>query len=1266
MIKPPQTMWLDNPLVGKSALLKQFEILGYPPGAEFWIKVDNNKPHQCIVTSDGFKTFPMQSSGEVDPKSGKQQWGRKSEQPIANGSEFMRHWSERGGEIFYIPNRTRGGICKGHVSELSQCFFETDDRTIAEQRQLIDEYAIRYGIVPSLVVTSGGKSLHPYLKLSESSTPDQWQRLQRKLIVLYRSDPQIQNLNREMRLAGFYRKSKGAEQSVLAYCDRVYAPDELETLLDSTGLFPHGLSEERWKKWRSAYWHSNEAKRDRELATRLLQIPEEELNPPRTPREPIPQHHRDTIRNTASNFASTGNGINLKDCLGRYYQELIVNGVSQGGAGRQPEGFKLACQAIAVSEFLNREMVVFSGDAYELLRDYAIRCSPPLGEYVIEHTWRQAQLYSGSTRIDEDAVLRRVSWKLRASTSLVEPSHPERDKTITREQWLTKHKLPQEFKAFSDWIREQFNRPAWKFWRQTGELPPNPKVHASKDPEKIREREEKLQKEKEVTAIAKYSRKNDGKLVYKFNGLMPTKDRWIAMGRPTIEYKPGQRLAVINAAIAAGWPFIQDQSTTGGGKSHVAGMATQEALGMDEGRIWYIAENYRNPTTESVERNFTPLPTRHDGMVSDDSQITPLGNPFMRRPVRGERTNIPGNCPETQTFREIESKAHIALGGKDSPICTRCPLFNGCEFLTERREAYQETRIRAHIDQLGRPKAEDVAFIDEPGKTIGYSKQTTIGLGELVDTCKEIESQNEYLYKLVKPIAKAIADKITETYSSNSSKFGFYHQEIMETLPTAAELQAIHWDMVADAFLEVDDIWVIPSLQEIKQQVSSLLSANLDQILEGGTTPELKQHLIKQNLFLNWISPLMSEILGDNKYSLRIVDQRLYMTASNNRHRNTIRGFRASIFLDATMEKSELAQVLRVSADDILPIRQELPAYGNLTVHRVKKFGHCGQQRGNESEFSQGQRIKYAVEAIKEKSKGDLGIIDFKAHTGNYEADKIGWWYNHNRGSNVFKEVDNLIGIGTPIQNLGQLAADYFALTGDRANNPNDLSGGFGTFVRRRSHSEIVQLVGRPRAHLRPNDDIHVWLMGAIDDECVEIIKDKFPGCTIVDVDAYDLTPKAAARGTQTERGIVEAMWSALQTGVKTTIDEVADVVEVSKGRVSQILKHLGGFKTVKKSLVFLFEALNRKPKLSELPSDALWVAQQFLPEIVKQLELGAVTPDEALEEFVGLAKAFGYKAFQAILAVTPAWVLTKIFGAILTLLPADCKDELSLIAATG
>ena len=387
----PQNIWLNTPLVKKQALLKHLEILGYHPGTEFWIKVDDNKPHQCIGTSDGFETYPMRSSGEVDPKGGKQ-WLRKSEKPIANGYEFLRNWSERGGDIFYIPNQTRGGIGKGHVWDLSQCFFETDDLTIAEQRQLIDEYAIRYGIVPSLVIGSGGKSLHPYLKLDRSCAPEQWQRLQRKLIILYKSDPQIQNLNREMRLAGFHRKSKGAEQAVLAFTDRIYAPDELETLLDNTGLFPHNFTEERWKKWRSAYWHPNQAKRDRELAARLLQIPEEELNPPRAHREPIPHHHRETIRINASNFASAGNGINLKDCLSRYHQELIVNGVTQGSAGRQPEGFKLACQAIAISDFLNREGVTFSGDAYDILREYASRCTPSLGEYEIEHTWRHMGL----------------------------------------------------------------------------------------------------------------------------------------------------------------------------------------------------------------------------------------------------------------------------------------------------------------------------------------------------------------------------------------------------------------------------------------------------------------------------------------------------------------------------------------------------------------------------------------------------------------------------------------------------------------------------------------------------------------------------------------------------------------------------------------------------------------------------------------------------------------------------------------------------------
>lgn len=837
----------------------------------------------------------------------------------------------------------------------------------------------------------------------------------------------------------------------------------------------------------------------------------------------------------------------------------------------------------------------------------------------------------------------------------------KRAREISKAEWDVLHKLPAEERELKHWVKSNYNRVAFKYFNKHGYLPPAPKLHPLIDPDKIREREEKLKRE---SAIVPYEKKNDGKLEYKFRGTIPTKEEWIEMGRPTIVYRAGQRLGVLKEAIDADWQFIQDKSTTGGGKSHDSGNATQKSLGLaEDDRIWYVAENYRNPTTETVERNFTPLPTRHDGLVSDDSQRTPLGNPFVRRPVNGEKTNIPGNCPETATFRMVESTGNTAFGGKDSPICTRCPLFNNCEFLNARREAYKETRIRAHLDQLGRPKEGDVAFIDEPGKTLGYSKEKAIGLKDLIETCNHLEFHTD-LYAIVRPIAIAISNKISETYSDNSPRFGFSHDDVVKSLPGIEEIEKIHWDNVGNEFLTVADNWAIPSVFELKTQINSLLSSNLDQILEGGATPEIKQKLIKENLFLNWISPLLSEICGDKKYDFRIINQQLLISSVSHRHRSTIRGFRAAIFLDATMAKSELAQVLRVRSDEILPIIQELPDYSNLIVNILRNIGNCGKQRDNDSIYSQQQRINAAVEAIKAKSTGHIGLIDLKAYVNDYEGiETKGWWFNHNRGSNLFKNVSTLIGVGTPMANLGKLASDYFALTGDRPSSPNDMSGRFGDFVQRRTTAEIVQLVGRVRAHLRPTETINVWLLGSISGNTIEEIKEKFPGCQINEIEAYSLTPKAAPRGQQITRGFVEGVAIAVRERGNITINQAAAVVGISQGRASQIASSLGGFKNLKKILVSLFNALNRETNILEdtetLDPEVLWFAQTYLPLILEETKTDEL---EAIKELNGIYRDFGEALFEKILAATPIWAIAQLSGYAFELMGAVNHEDLEPI----
>ena len=957
----------------------------------------------------------------------------------------------------------------------------------------------------------------------------------------------------------------------------------------------------------------------------------------------------------------------LKPWIAAQQGNIPVIGAAGGQWTSSPESLRSAVEAVAIQTGSNKFLLYPDGGAFKnknVMRQYdALHTMLSNWDYKLEVAW-----YGQTTKDDPDIdellaagnghLIREITWedfKAIADEQSTE-SQPERDKIIPHEQWEAKYKLPQEFKALSERIKQQFNRISRKFSQGNGELQkapqPNPKNATTAE---------------ECTAITLYDRRNDGRLTLDYvPGELPTKEEWIAKGLPTIVFKQGHRALLIAEGFEKGHDRILDNSVVGQGKSTDSGRKLAEAIGItpdSKERLFNLASNHRNPTTPEVEEFFTDLPARHNGLISDESKLTALGNPYIRNPQKNETPNIPGNCPETDTFRLIENQGRIVHGGKDSPICENCPRFQGCEFLTARRETLAGQYIRAHLDQMPKPGQGDFGFIDEAGTSLKPTKTYEVTADKLQDVAHKLRLIDSQLEALLWPFISILIQAVTE----EKGKHGINHNQILAKMPSITE---ILWNHDQDEWLKSDDPWTIPNLREIKQKVDELLKPNLQSLLEGRNTPEEKQRAIANNLTFNWLSHLLDALDGKKKISLQIKGGVLKITVPNYRHRSIIKGFEGVVFADATLSTHDLTKNIGINSDECLAIKQETPDFSNLTINFVSGLGRCGQQREHfnsdgeieQSIYSLQNRLNVLIDAINAKYSPEAkgGFLEKKSclHHNEKKFAVAGYNFNDNRGSNKFKDCDYLTIAGNLAPNLGQMAAEWQAMTGKPV-SPAILTGSYGAWVKRQIEAEMIQAVGRLRAHLRPDKKLDVWLLSDWDDSLKTRLLEYFKGATIKTVEAYDLTPAAAKKGEQTQRGIVAAVWSAVQSGVKTSIDEIAATVEVSKGRVSQICSPFGGFKKLKKSLVLLLEAINSKTKLSNLPSDALWVAEQFLPEIVKQLELGAVTPAEVVEEFVGLAEAFCYKAFQAILAATPAWVLTKIFGTVLRLLPDECKDDL-------
>ncbi|MEM5838753.1 hypothetical protein AAHH59_10650, partial [Pediococcus acidilactici] len=126
----------------------------------------------------------------------------------------------------------------------------------------------------------------------------------------------------------------------------------------------------------------------------------------------------------------------------------------------------------------------------------------------------------------------------------------------------------------------------------------------------------------------------------------------------------------------------------------------------------------------------------------------------------------------------------------------------------------------------------------------------------------------------------------------------------------------------------------------------------------------------------------------------------------------------ATIFLDATLGRQDLALKLGCSSDEILEVRQTIPNPNNLTLIQVIDLGRMGMQRGKQQ-----QQRAAAIIAHYKQLDFETKVIDFK----NYQAD--GAWWRDSRGVNDFTQIKTLVLVGTPCRNLSEQVAEYAILT---------------------------------------------------------------------------------------------------------------------------------------------------------------------------------------------------------------------------------------------
>lgn len=953
----------------------------------------------------------------------------------------------------------------------------------------------------------------------------------------------------------------------------------------------------------------------------------------------------------------------LKPWIASQKRKQIILGASGGNFASSPETFKRYLDAASKQLGGTKNCILYAdGGATanaNVIRQYkaTILLAKQFGYQVRIGWWGQTS--KDDPDIDELPIQTQIETidldRFLKLTSVQERSRLQPGE-ISQEEWLTR----KAFHTFLDLYKEVVGR---FLPQQKAE----PEVEQSK-------------------AIVPY--KGVTTLVLDNPDHLPPYDRWLEMNKPKIQFAGSQdRLAIYIAARAKGYPALVDRSNVGMGKSWQSGELQRRHFGLEErdnkgqdvgGRIVYIAADYKNPTTLTVEKNFVELTHRHNGESLDPARLTPMGKPYRIRTPQGKQPDLPSNCPETDTFlvANIEKDAMI-FGGEDSPICSRCPLLNSCEFLeTRKTQLKAKYNLRAHIDSLGSFTEKDIAILDEPGTLLQPTKSNEISLKDIESLGFRLQQKDPQAYNLIGAFLSMVWQKLSQL--AHIPNWGYNMVETLGILAGEADERTIEiWKryrrreeafehpVVAALRTKLEqtypncDPWETPGIAELEAQITKAISHNWDEILSGCQTPESKQQAIRDKAILNWLSPLLKAITGENKFiNIRInQNKRLELTRPSRRHQRTLQSFGFAIMLDATASISDLSR--KTGFKHILEIEQKMAdnACSNLKLRVIKGLG--SNPKGTTADTTW-KRYYAALQALIENqpelTKKQRTIITFKDDVERFKEleAQVGYWHRDSRGNNRFTEVRQMIIHGLPKPNLADKAAEWQALTGDVVDSLAQGKTRYGAWYWSEVLAELIQCCGRPRAHLRPNEQIEISVMAgdALTDRDISILRQKFPGCAIEIIDAYDLAPAAASKGEQKARGLLEIACQMVRETGDASRQEIAKILVIHPSRVSQLAKEATGktFRELVDALVLLYKAIKEKLTLKELGLDEgeLNLAEVIFPLFAIDLE----NPDYAKEAADILAssmlKPTDLHWLRRVLAATPPWALCKMLGGLM------------------
>ncbi|MBD2458800.1 PriCT-2 domain-containing protein [Nostoc sp. FACHB-87] len=747
-------------------------------------------------------------------------------------------------------------------------------------------------------------------------------------------------------------------------------------------------------------------------------------------------------------------------------------------------------------------------------------------------------------------------------------------------------------------------------------------------------------------------------IVYK-RGNIP--HRSSVTGDISITCSPDEHIAAWVEAISKGWTQILDNSHPGLGKSHNAGQLTAALFGIE--KLIYQDANHRNPSTLPIEANFVDLPVRHNGLKIDPTRTTPMGESFQLRPKLGETPDTIGNCHRSYLFEGFRDKNFNSLDFEESsvsPICNGCPLQNQCRFATgngfgfrylKRTVIQNFSQIRAHPDSTpvtltnaaGQPFTLGRIW-EEAGTLIQPVREIQVKLKDFDTTVGQLAtglppSELSKLQPVLQVLRKLLAQDIKP-----DSRYGFDDaalRAVLPEFPQDLDVEGIRQIVEPNLeFLADLDSLDIQTDQQLKKSAAARFAAK--KLVKESAKQAGKDFL---GLPLYWLPDFLEAWKGEGYLACKWGE--ITISRPNSKYRDLANSAQFNIYLDATTPPEQLKVKLNYH-EPLLIIEQSRPDYSNLRVVNVAGLGKLSKNRS--------RSLTARVNALKDtflKLHKRLGIIEWKQVAQEAE-DRIE--YGHfvdGRGVNRFSDADAIASFGIPYQNIGTLAAHFQVMTGFKV-NLEDKNSTFQEYLIQLVRAEIIQEIGRLRAHRRPGEKLTFYFCADYD---LSFLLAELPGVKLEVVDACDFCVEAGSRDQQTGHAIVNTFTQLWQSHQKIGQNAIAKILDISQSWVSRFTERWGGWRKFKKILLLLLDSLysDSNKNLTDLSDEEMWFTREYFPMLITESES---SPDDALKYIAEVATRVTNTAMRRILhSCTPA-VRAGLLMIILRCLPAEVYSD--------